>query len=71
MKRGAIGQMLKEQKKHVSFHTPGHKRAGEDITELGYSDNLYSPHGVIAESRREAARILGAAQTFYLTDGST
>lgn len=71
MKRGAVGQMLKGQKKHVSFHTPGHKRAGEDITELSYSDNLYSPHGVIAKSQREAARILGAAQTFYLTDGST
>lgn len=71
MKRGAIGQMLKGQKKHLSFHTPGHKRAGEDITELSYSDNLYSPHGVILQSEKNAAEILGAARTFYLTDGST
>ena len=66
-----IARMLKGQKKHVSFHTPGHKRAGADITELSYSDNLYSPRGVIREAEEDIARILGAARSFILTDGST
>ncbi len=73
MKRadGHIAQMLRTQRKHVSFHTPGHKRAGADITELSYSDNLYSPRGAIAEAEKDAARILGARRSFFLTDGST
>lgn len=66
-----IAEMLRAQKKHVSFHTPGHKRAGADITELSYSDNLLSPAGVIAAAERDTAEILGAARTFFLTDGST
>lgn len=67
-----IAEMLRSQKKpHISFHTPGHKRAGWDITELGYSDNLYSPHGVIAAAERDAAEILKAERSFFLTDGST
>lgn len=63
--------MLHAQKKHVSFHTPGHKRAGEDITELSYSDNLLSPTGVIARAEQDIAEILGAKRSFILTDGST
>ncbi len=66
-----IAQMLRKQKKHLSFHTPGHKRAGADITELSYSDNLASPRGVIAQAEREIARILGAEKSYILTDGST
>ncbi len=66
-----IADMLRAQKKHISFHTPGHKRAGADITELSYSDNLYAPHGVLACAERDVARILGAAKSFLLTDGST
>lgn len=75
MKNGkdcAILTMLRGQKKrHVSFHTPGHKRAGADITELSYSDNLHAPNGVIAKAEADCARILGAERTFLLTDGST
>ncbi len=66
-----ISDMLKGQGRHLSFHTPGHKRAGADITELSYSDNLYAPHGVLAEAEREIAAVLGAARSFLLTDGST
>ncbi len=66
-----IAAMLRAQKKHVSFHTPGHKRAGADITELSYSDDLSSPRGAIAEAERDLAAILGAAASFLLTDGST
>ncbi len=66
-----IQTMLNAQKKHISFHMPGHKRGGADITELSYSDNLYSPHGVIAKAERDVSRILGANRSFLLTDGST
>lgn len=71
MTRGKIAKMLLGQKKHISFHTPGHKRRGADITELSYSDNLFSPHGVIKEAQEEIAERLGAYRTFFLTDGST
>lgn len=66
-----IAEMLRKQKRHLSFHTPGHKRAGADITELSYSDNLLSPSGVIKTAQEDASRILGAAASFFLTDGST
>ena len=68
-----IFQMLNEgtKKKHLSFHTPGHKQKGYDITELSYSDNLACPRGCIAQAEREIAEILGASASFILTDGST
>lgn len=66
-----ILNMLRSQKRHISFHTPGHKKSGADITELDYSDNLSSPRGVIAQAEGDIARILNAAKSFILTDGST
>ncbi len=68
-----IYKMLKAQEKaeHLSFHTPGHKQKGWDITELSYSDNLSCPRGCIADAERDIAGILGAARSFILTDGST
>ena len=71
MTRGTITAMLRGQKGHLSFHTPGHKRKGADITELSYSDNLFSPHSVIKAAEEEIAKRLGAYRTFFLTDGST
>jgi arginine/lysine/ornithine decarboxylase len=59
------------KKRHVSFHTPGHKRGAWDITELSFSDNLSAPQGVIAEAEKDIAKILGAYASFILTDGST
>lgn len=68
-----IYQMLRRQAKaeHISFHTPGHKTQGFDITELSYSDNLACPTGCIAEAEQDIARLTGAAASFILTDGST
>ena len=68
-----ILQMLEEQLKtpHHSFHTPGHKVSGYDITELAYSDNLSCPEGVILFAERDIAELLGAEKSFILTDGST
>ena len=56
---------------HLSFHTPGHKQRGFDITELSYSDNLSCPQGCILEAEKDIAKILGANKSFILTDGST
>lgn len=68
-----IYQTLEEQgrKKHLSFHTPGHKNSVWDITELSYSDNLSSPKGCILQAQEEIAKILGAEKSYILTDGST
>ena len=74
LKNCKIFRMLfsqEQQKIHLSFHTPGHKIRGMDITELSYSDNLSAPRGCIAEAERDIADILGAYQSFILTDGST
>lgn len=68
-----IYQMLEEnaKKRHLSFHTPGHKVGAWDITELSFSDNLSCPRGCIAEAETDIANILGARKSFILTDGST
>lgn len=67
-----IYRMLVEQsERHLSFHTPGHKVGGWDITELSYSDNLSAPKGCIKEAEEDVAKILGAKRSFLLTDGST
>ncbi len=68
-----IYSMLRTQskKKHLSFHTPGHKQKGFDITELSYSDNLACPRGCIGQAERDIAQILNASNSFILTDGST
>ncbi len=72
LKNCKIFTMLAEQAQpHVSFHTPGHKVGGFDITELSYSDNLSCPTGCIAEAEKDIAEILGGAKSFILTDGST
>lgn len=73
LKNCAVYGMLKKQakKRHISFHTPGHKRRGFDVTELSYSDNLSSPNGCIKKAEEDIARILGAKRSFILTDGST
>ncbi len=68
-----IYKMLAEnaKKKHLSFHTPGHKVGAWDITELSFSDNLSAPSGCILGAERDLAKILGASKSFILTDGST
>ena len=73
LKNCKIYRMLAEngKKKHLSFHTPGHKNAKWDITELAYSDNLSCPNGCLAEAEHDVADILGAHRSFLMTDGST
>ena len=66
-----ILRMLESQPTHISFHTPGHKIGGWDITELPYSDNLACPRGCIAQAETDITEIFGAEKSFILTDGST
>lgn len=71
----------------ISGHTPGHKNglflpqalqnawgsqfASYDYTELDGLDNLHFSEGCIAQSQQQAAQIFGAAQCFYLVNGTT
>ena len=68
-----IYQMLARHTKerHLAFHMPGHQSGQWDITELSFSDNLIAPRGCIAEAEKDIANILGAYQSFILTNGST
>ncbi|MEC4982778.1 MAG: aminotransferase class I/II-fold pyridoxal phosphate-dependent enzyme [Oscillatoria sp. PMC 1068.18] len=74
-------------KPHAAFYAPGHKRGQgisqplaellgkavfqADLPELPELDNLFAPEGVIAEAQTLAAEAFGAAQTWFLVNGST
>mgnify|MGYP005763989405 FL=1 len=76
-----IYDSIKKGKKHVSFHTPGHKGGGAlaafcpacrgDVTELSFTDDLGSPSGAIAAAQSDVAMIAGAKRAYFTTDGST
>ncbi len=63
------------------YHMPGHKRRScgalsgtmyeNDITEIEGFDNLHQPEGILLELQKEAARLYGAQESFYLVNGST
>ncbi len=72
---------------HAAFYTPGHKRGvgisqqlldafgkgvfSADLPELTELDNLFAPHGAIAQAQQLAAEAFGAARTWFLVNGST
>ncbi|XP_009789832.1 uncharacterized protein LOC107820429 isoform X1 [Nicotiana tabacum] len=71
----------------ASFHFPGHNRGKaapssltqligskpflHDLPELPELDNLFSPEGPILEAQKQAARLFGASETWFLVGGST
>lgn len=59
------------KKRHLSFHTPGHKIGKWDVTELSYSDNLSAPRGCIKAAETDVSALVGSHKSFLLTDGST
>ena len=75
------------QKSHAAFYAPGHKQGQginskikhligkevfqADLPELPELDNLFAPEGVIEASQKLAAATFGAAQTWFLINGST
>ncbi|WP_315791269.1 aminotransferase class I/II-fold pyridoxal phosphate-dependent enzyme [Fischerella sp. JS2] len=75
------------ERPHAPFYTPGHKRGvgispkianvfgktvfRNDLPELTELDNLFAPVGVIQQAQELAAEAFGAAQTWFLVNGST
>jgi arginine decarboxylase len=69
--------------RRVSLHMPGHqdgrnfpenfsKRLAEiDSTELAVTDDLNQPNGPAAKAMQAAAAAFGAADTLFVTGGST
>lgn len=59
------------------FHMPGHKGRFPDLfvdfdpTELPGLDNLHSPQDTLKRAQQRVARIYGAAETFFLVNGSS
>ena len=75
-----IHDMLTAAAGRVSLHMPGHKGRAPfspvdlyaiDTTETPLSDDLYAPERGIAEAQRLYAAAAGAAETLFLTNGST
>lgn len=74
-------------RQHAPFYAPGHKRGRgipqpladllgktvfqADLPELPELDNLFAPEGAIREAQQLAAQAFGAAQTWFLVNGST
>ncbi len=68
---------------YYPFHMPGHKRCagaangalssgyGLDITEIDGFDNLHQAQGILRREQERAAELYGAAQSYYLVNGST
>lgn len=75
------------QQDTASFHFPGHNRGRaapssltdligigpflHDLPELPELDNLFSPSGPILEAQREAAKLFGSLETWFLVGGTT
>lgn len=75
------------ERPHAPFYTPGHKRGQgisqsladffgkatfrADLPELAELDNLFAPESVIQQAQQLAAEAFGAAQTWFLVNGST
>lgn len=75
-------EITKKAYERLPMHMPGHKRhlcadylrmlgADVDITEIDGFDDLNAPEGVILEAERNAARLYGAEEAFFLVGGST
>lgn len=60
----------------LRLHMPGHKGKsfvgceGDDITEIGGADSLYSACGIINQSEETASRLFGC-ETLYSAEGSS
>ncbi|MBO4216640.1 MAG: aminotransferase class I/II-fold pyridoxal phosphate-dependent enzyme [Clostridia bacterium] len=75
-------ELKKNSAARLPMHMPGHKRhlcadylrilgADVDISETDGFDDLNAPEGVILEAERNAARLYGTEEAFFLVGGST
>lgn len=71
----------------ASFHFPGHNRGHaapdsltqligrrpyvHDLPELPQLDNLFCPQGPILEAQKQAAKLFGSSETWFLVGGTT
>lgn len=76
--RTPINDAINEHLSHISFHTPSNDGTGSglltdnyDVTELSYTDNIISRHGIIAESEAEVAKVFNSDNVLFSTSGST
>ena len=63
------------------YHMPGHKRNNcnqlpkalytNDITEIEGFDDLHQPEGILLELQKNAAKLYGADESYYLVNGSS
>ncbi len=71
-----------EKQNGARFHMPGHKGRGMagfwrsslskwDVTELSGTDNLHAPEGALLQAQQDCAQAFGAADSFFLVNGST
>ena len=76
-----LDNQLKEyaKKEIYPFHMPGHKRVAldewnpycTDITEIDGFDNLHEARELLLDAQRQAAKLYGSQECFYLINGST
>ena len=75
-----VDAMLRSAAGRISFHMPGHKGRAPfpeddpyrlDTTELPNTDDLWQPGDAIKSAEDRYARAAGAAETLFLTGGST
>lgn len=68
------------QSDYVPLHMPGHKRQSDkvnletayiDITEIDGFDDYHYPEGIIDKIQKQAAKVYGTKETFYLVNGSS
>ncbi|KAF4365575.1 hypothetical protein F8388_007408 [Cannabis sativa] len=78
---------ISAQQNAATFHFPGHNRGRiapsslthliglkpfiHDLPELPELDNLFSPQGPILDAQKEAAKLFGALETWFLVGGTT
>ncbi|GJY22448.1 Orn/Lys/Arg decarboxylase [Tanacetum coccineum] len=71
----------------ASFHFPGHNRGGaapsllsnligiqpflHDLSSIPELDNLFAPKGPILDAQKQAAKLFGATETWFLVGGTT
>ena len=76
---GPMLRMLRDAQHRVRLHMPGHKGrlplewmdSALDTTEIAPTDDLFSPCSGIARAQELYAAACGAAQTIFLSGGST
>ncbi len=84
MRKSLLKELKSFRKKEkINMHIPGHKNGRGlsayfrknafdiDVTEVCGTDNLQNPCGIIKNAQENSARVFGAGETYFLTEGSS